>query len=221
MTDSTISEHVRQRPMIVVLSGGIASGKTAVSDRLAAFGVPVIDTDAIARQVVEPGQEGLSAVVEAFGPDILDETGRLDRAALRERVFDDAEARTRLEGLLHPLIVRTARERIARHADADYVVVVVPLFVETGAFDDADRVVVVDVPESDQIERLMDRDDVDRPRAESMLAAQADRRERLAVADDIVDNSGSLADLHDRVDELHRRLTELSRSRPRSTPRRR
>jgi dephospho-CoA kinase len=221
MTDSNTTGDQRRRPMVVVLTGGIASGKTAVSDRLAEHGVPIIDTDVIARQIVEPGQEGLTAVVEAFGPDMLDASGRLDRAALRERVFDDAEARTQLERLLHPRIIRAAEARIAEHAGADYVVVVVPLFVETGSFADADRVVVVDVPESHQIERLMARDGVDRARAESMLAAQADRRERLAVADEVVDNSGTLEALGSQVAALHSRLAEVSRSPRRSTPRRR
>lgn len=208
----------RDGPMLVVLTGGVASGKTSVSDRLADKGAPVIDTDVIAREVVAPGSPGLDLVVEAFGPDILDDFGALDRRRLRERVFARPEQRRRLERILHPLIENEARRRIARFPSADYVVLVVPLLVESGLFEDADRVVVVDVPESIQIRRLLTRDGVERDHAEAMLAAQASRAERLAVADEVIDNSGTLEGLVQASDALHDRLVALSRRR-RSSPR--
>jgi len=204
--------------MVVALTGGIASGKTAASDHFARLGAAVVDTDRIAREVVAPGTAGLDAVLAAFGRDLLDENGALDRAALRRRVFDDDAARRRLEAILHPLIGRESRRRIAAHADADYVVVVVPLLVETGMTFDAERVVVVDVPETVQVERLMRRDGIDEARARRMLDAQAGRGERLAAATDVIDNSGSLHDLEARVAQLHREFSDLSRRRVPSTP---
>jgi dephospho-CoA kinase len=199
--------------MLVALTGGVASGKTSVSDRLAAQGVPVVDTDLIARQVVAPGSPGLDRVVEAFGPDILDASGDLDRRALRERIFARPELRERLEAILHPLIETEARRQVASHHETDYVVLVVPLLVESGLFTDADRVVVVDVPEAVQIDRLLERDNVDRGQAESMLAAQASRSDRLAAATDVLDNSGSIEDLMQATDRLHGKLIRLSRRR--------
>lgn len=200
-------------PMLVALTGGVASGKTSVSDRLASKGVPVVDTDLIARRVVEPGSPGLRKVVDAFGAEVLDASGALDRKALRERVFADPEQRERLEAILHPLIEIEARRQIARHGEADYVVLVVPLLVESGLFTDADRIVVVDLPEALQIERLVERDGVDRKQADSMLAAQATRTDRLGAATDVIDNSGSPEALLAATDELHDRLVALSRRR--------
>lgn len=204
-------EHRHRKPLLVVVTGGIASGKTAVSDHLASKGVPVIDTDRIAREVVSSGTPGLQAVVEAFTPAVLDEDGNLDRASLRRKVFADDSARRKLEAILHPLIEAEARRRIDQHGNADYVLLVVPLLVETGLFGDADRVVVVDVPESTQIERLMTRDDLSREQAERMLAAQTKRQQRLAAATDIIENDGSLAQLRQRADRLHEDLLTLSR----------
>jgi dephospho-CoA kinase len=202
--------------MLVALTGGVASGKTSVSDRLSDKGVPVVDTDLIAREVVTPGSPGLDEVVAAFGSDILDASGALDRRALRERVFARPERREKLESILHPLIEQEARRQIALHGEADYVVLVVPLLVESGLFTDADRVVVVDVPESVQIERLVERDNVDRSQAEAMLAAQATRSSRVAAATDVLDNSGSIEELIRATDELHEKLTRLSRRRRRA-----
>jgi dephospho-CoA kinase len=198
----------RTPPLIVVLTGGIASGKTAASDRFAQLGAPVIDTDRIARDVVEPGSDGLAAVEREFGAAIVKD-GALDRAALRERIFDDADARKRLESILHPRIADEARRRIAE-VDAPYAILVVPLLIESGLFGDADRVLVVDVPEDVQIQRLMERDGIARDRAEAALAAQASRGQRLARADDIIVNTGSLADLAAEVDRLHVAYRELA-----------
>jgi dephospho-CoA kinase len=184
---------------VLALTGGIASGKSAVSDRLAGLGAAIIDTDVIAREVVEPGQPGLQQVVEAFGKEVLDSEGNLDRRQLRERVFADEHERKRLEGILHPLIELRVRERIAANPDAPMIVLVVPLLVESGLFGDVDGVIVVDVPEALQIERLRQRDGITKAQAERILAAQATRQQRLAVADDVIDNSGSLEALEEQV----------------------
>lgn len=190
-------------PLVVVLTGGVASGKTAVSDHLAELGVPVMDTDVIAREVVRPGEPGLAQIVETFGRDVLDANGELDRRKLRREIFSDEKKRRRLEGILHPLIEARTRERIRKAADHAYVVVVVPLLVETGVFGDADAVVVVDVPERLQIERLMERDDMTADQAQAMLDAQAGRDERLAIADFVIDNSGARDRLRKEVERLH------------------
>lgn len=211
------SRKTGHRPLLVALTGGVASGKTSVSNRLAEHGVPVVDTDLIAREVVAPESDGLQRVIDAFGHEVLDASGALDRAALRERVFSHASQRKRLEAILHPLIEKEARQQIALHGDADYVVLVVPLLVESGLFADADRIVVVDVPETVQIQRLRERDGVDAAQAEAMLAAQVERSDRLEAATDVIDNSGSLEALEKATDELHERLTLLSRRRARST----
>jgi dephospho-CoA kinase len=190
-------------PYRVALTGGIASGKTSVANLFAARGVPVIDTDVIARQVVEPGEPALAAVVEAFGDQILGEDGRLDRARMREHVFADAAARRRLESILHPAI-RAEMERQSRAAGGPYQLLVIPLLVESGRRDHVDRVLVVDVPEVTQVERLMRRDASTREQAEAALRAQATRDARLAFADDVIENTGDLAALEAQVAALHR-----------------
>lgn len=192
-----------ERPRLIALTGGIASGKTAVSDRLAQLGARIVDTDLIARQVVEPGTPGLAALVEAFGTEVLDESGELDRQALRRRVFADPAERQRLDERLHPMIEKAAREQIAAARDVPCVVVVVPLLIETGVFSDADLVVVVDIPREVQVARLTARDGIDAEQADRMLEAQASREQRLARADHIIDNSGTLAELESQVDAFH------------------
>ncbi len=191
-----------RRPLRVALTGGIASGKTTVAGLFAARGVPVIDTDVIARQVVEPGTAGLAAVVSAFGPDILGADGRLDRPRMRERIFADRAARGRLEAILHPAI-RQEMERQSRAAGGPYQLLVIPLLAEGGRRDHVDRVLLVDVPEAVQVERLMQRDGVGREQALASLAAQASRGQRQALADDVVVNSGRVEDLEPQVARLH------------------
>ncbi|MFP4207571.1 MAG: dephospho-CoA kinase [Wenzhouxiangella sp.] len=191
---------------IVVLTGGIASGKTAVSDRLARLGVPVIDTDRLARELVEPGSSGLSEVVSAFGPTVLSPDGTLDRKRVGHLIFDDPEARQKLESILHPRIEAAARARVGQLKNAPYCVLVVPLLIETGLFPDADLVVVVDIPEALQRERLHQRDAIDDALIDRILAAQAGRQQRLARADRVLDNSGTPADLQAQVDHLHQAL---------------
>lgn len=187
----------------MVLIGGIASGKTAVSDRFAALGVPVIDTDRIAHEIVEPGQPALQRIAEAFGPEFLDADGQLDRRRMREAIFTDPALKSRLEGILHPIIAEEALRQV-RVAQSPYCILVIPLYAESARWPFIDRVLVVDVDEATQIERVMARDGIDHAQAEAILQAQSSRRERLALADDVIDNSGSPEQLQTRVEELHR-----------------
>lgn len=196
----------------VALTGGIASGKTTVADLFAGLGVPVIDTDAIAREVVEPGQPALARIVEAFGPDVLGSDGRIDRRRMRERIFTDADARRRVEAILHPAI-REEMERRSREAGGVYQVLVIPLLTEGKRRDHVDRVLLVDVAEETQIERLMRRDGVSREQAQASLRAQATRAERIGLADDVLHNTGRVDDLRDRVRELHARYVQLATAR--------
>lgn len=184
------------------LTGGIASGKSAAAEVFAGLGVPVIDTDVIARELVAPGSEALAEIVRAFGPEMLTPAGGLDRARLRRRVFADAEARARLEAILHPRIRAALLARLET-LDAPYVVVVIPLLVEAGWQDLVDRVLVIDAPETLQRERVMRRDGLSAAEADAMLAAQADRATRCAAADDRVVNDGNLDDLRADIENLH------------------
>ena len=190
----------------VGLTGGIASGKTAVSDALGERGAVVIDADVLARQVVEPGTPGLAAVVERFGTDVLTDDGRLNREALGRLVFTDPGARRDLEAIVHPAVRARAAE-IEATADSDSVVVhVIPLLVETGQQDDYDVLVVVDVEPERQLERLRRRNGLDADAASARIAAQASRADRLAVADIVLDNDDDTEDLLDQVDRLWRDL---------------
>lgn len=196
----------------VGLTGGIASGKSAVAARFAARGVAVVDADLVAREVVAPGTEGLAALVEAFGQDILDPTGALDRRRMRERVFVDDAARARLEAILHPRI-RSLLRTHAGEAPGAYVVVAIPLLAEGGgrtAYPWLDRVLVVDVPEATQLARLAARDRIDEVLARRMLDAQATRAQRLAIADDVLVNAGEVGDLDRLVAALDRRYRQLA-----------
>ena len=199
------------RPLVVGLTGGIGSGKTAVSDRFAALGVPVIDTDRIAREVVEPGTPGLAAVVAVFGEGVLSADGALDRAALRGRVFADAAERGRLEGILHPLIRAEVARRVAA-LDAPYCIVVIPLLVEGGRRDAVHRVLVVDAPDESRRARVAARDGLDEATIDRIFAAQASREERLARADEVIVNDGGLDGLEREVAELHRDYLRLARA---------
>jgi dephospho-CoA kinase len=195
-----------RRPYVVAVTGGIASGKTAVTDRLAAYGVPVIDADAVARDLVEPGEPALAEIFAAFGDELAGPDGRLDRRALRAIVFADAGKRAQLEAILHPRVERRMRELVERFRLAAYVVLAIPLLAEVGRYEFIDRVVVVDAPPEVQVERLVRRDAVTREQALATIAAQAGREARLALADDVVVNDGSRADLHERTDVLHAAL---------------
>ncbi|MEX0606691.1 MAG: dephospho-CoA kinase [Halofilum sp. (in: g-proteobacteria)] len=176
--------------LIIGLTGGIASGKTSVTDRFAALGVPVIDSDILAREVVAPGSDGLAAVIDAFGSEYLDRDGALDRARLRQCIFSDDDARRQLEAIVHPRIGALRHQRLeeARRAGAPYCINSVPLLLETGLDTECDRVLVVDAPEAVQIERIQARDGVDADSARAILARQSGREARLQRADDVIDN---------------------------------
>jgi len=187
---------------VVGLTGGIASGKSTVAGHFAALGVPVIDADAVAREVVAPGEPALAQLVASFGEDILTPAGELDRARLREVAFSDDDHRRQLEAILHPAIGARMQQRIIE-ADSPYVIQMVPLLVETGAHQLVDRVLVVDAPERAQIERVTTRDGVPPEQAKAILRAQADRQQRLAHANDVITNDGDPKHLAEWVAELH------------------
>lgn len=193
----------------VALTGGIGSGKSTVADALAQLGVNVIDADIIARQVVEPGTPGLSAIAQRFGAQMLNEDGTLNRRALREHIFAHDEDKRWLNALLHPQIQQETRRQI-QFATSPYILWVVPLLVENGLSAKADRVLVVDVPKETQIERTMLRDRVSRQHAEHILAAQATREQRLAVADDVIENMGSPDVIASAVARLHAKYQRLA-----------
>lgn len=186
----------------VALTGGIGSGKSTVADAFAALGVNIVDADILARQVVEPGSEALHAIAGHFGAEILLADGSLNRRLLREHIFASPAEKAWLNGLLHPLIHKMTQRHIAQ-ATSPYVLWVVPLLVENQLYDRADRVLVVDVPVETQISRTMQRDGVSREHAEKILAAQATREARLAIADDVIDNNGAPDAIASDVARLH------------------
>ncbi|MEC7992433.1 MAG: dephospho-CoA kinase [Pseudomonadota bacterium] len=190
---------------VVGITGGIGSGKSAVTDHLETLGITVVDADKVARVVVEPGTPGLTAIAEHFGTDILLADGGLDRAALRKIVFDNPDERKVLEGITHPRI----RDEIARQlseANSPYVVLSSPLLLESGQNTFAHYVVVVDVPEEVQLTRTMARDDNSEALVKQIMAAQLDRQTRLSRADTSIPNDGSLETLNERVEKLHEDL---------------
>jgi dephospho-CoA kinase len=191
------------KPLRIGLTGGIASGKSTVADMFADLGVPVIDTDIIAREVVQPGQPALEEIREAFGDGIIAADGALDRPAMRAVVFSDEDARRRLEAILHPRIGEATREQ-ADAAGGEYQVIVVPLLVESALRAFVDRVLVVDCDEETQVARLLARDAESETQARRILAAQSSRDERLAIADDIVANDGDFDETREQVLTLHR-----------------
>jgi len=193
------------------LTGGIACGKTTVANLFAALGVPVVDTDLLAREVVAPGSPLLAQIAARFGAAILAQDGSLDRRELRSRVFADPVERLWLEQLTHPAIRALTDERCDA-AGGPYVIVAIPLLVETGAAERFDRVLVVDCEPELQLARLTSRDGVTRAEALTMLAAQAPREKRLAVADDLIHNDGDIARLRDQVGKLHRQYVSAARA---------
>lgn len=190
----------------VGLTGGIASGKSAVSSRLAGHGALVIDADELAREVVRPGSQGLNEVIEEFGTSVLDERGVLDRSALGRIVFRDPAARERLNGIVHPRVRERARALREAARPGSIVVEDIPLLVETGQQGRFDVVVVVNAPEEERIRRIVEDRHGDEDQARSRIAAQTADEERLAVADFVLQNSGTLDELHQQVDALWARL---------------
>lgn len=196
-------------PLRVALTGGIASGKSVVADMFAELGVPIIDTDLIAREVVEPGRPALDDIRERFGEDIIDPAGNLDRRVLRGRVFADPEARLQLEKILHPRIGDETR-RQADAAGGPYQLIVVPLLLGSRLLEFVDRVLVVDCDEETQIKRLIARDAETAEQARRILAAQSSRAERLEIADDVISNDRSVDDTRRQVMALHETYIRLA-----------
>ena len=195
---------------VVGLTGGIGSGKSAAADCFAARGVAVVDTDAIAHELTAVGGAAMPALLAEFGPEVAAPDGALDRACVRRLVFADPAARGRLEAILHPLI-RTLSDKRCRDALSAYVILAVPLLVESGTYRErCNRIVAVDCPESLQISRVMARSKLSEVEVRAIMAAQASREVRLAVADDVLDNGGDLHHLEIQVADLHRKYLRLS-----------
>jgi len=197
---------------IIAITGGVASGKSSVDRLFHALGIAVADADLAARDAVAPGSAGLAEVVATFGPGVMGEDGQLDRPAMRRRVFADADARKRLEAIVHPR-VREALRSACVAAPGPYAIASIPLLAEGGgrdAYPWLQRILVVDVPEAVQLARLLERDGIDDALARTMIAAQASRRERLAIADDVLVNGGSLDALAPQVDALDRLYRRLA-----------
>jgi dephospho-CoA kinase len=192
------------------LTGGIASGKSSVAQLFKQLGTPVIEADLIARRLVEPGQALLSKLTAAFGPQILDEQGRLNRKRMRELIFADPQTKQRLEDLMHPAIYAQIEAELVAVAPAPYAVVDVPLLAESKADYRFDRIVVVDCPEELQRQRLIARDAIDEDLAERMIASQASREMRLRLADDVINNINSLELLAEAVKSLHNSYISLA-----------
>ena len=198
------------RPYVVGLTGGIGSGKSAAADEFARRGAAVVDTDLIAHRLTGPGGAALPAIQRLFGEGFVLASGAMDRKRMRDRVFADAAARKSLEGVLHPMI-RDESERQIAGAAGPYVVHVVPLLVESADYRRrVDRVLVVDCPEATQIERVRGRSGLAADEAQAIVRSQATRAERLAAADDVIDNSGTLEDLRKQVAALHARYAVMA-----------
>ena len=190
------------KPWVLGLTGGIASGKSAAAQRFAELGVHVVDADQASRWVVEPGRPALAQLVERYGPGLLQADGSLDRAALRKVIFEDAEQRRWVEALLHPLIANEIAESLAS-ATSPYAVFVSPLMVESGQYRITQRLLVVDTPEALRVERTLARDNTNPAQVQAILKAQASREERLRHADDVLVNDRDLAWLRAEVERLH------------------
>lgn len=195
--------------LVIGLTGGIGSGKSTVAEMFESLGVPIIDMDRIARQIVEPGQPALTQIKQAFGEKIVAASGQLNRQQLSKIIFDSAEKRHQLEAILHPLI-RQETERQLAELKSPYCIVVIPLLLESEQRSLVDRVLVVDVPESLQITRTMQRDGISAAQVRKILAAQVGRDSRLNAADDVIDNSAAMEDIRHRVDELDQQYRALS-----------
>lgn len=188
--------------LIIGLTGGIGCGKTTVAAYFSKMGISVIDTDDLAKQAIEPGTNALIDVINHFGPDVLTPVGRLDRMKLRRRIFLDPKAKQWLEELLHPIILEKMRQRIQR-CTKNYCVVAIPLLLETHSQNEVDRILVVDCPESTQIERTMARDNMTEAEVKNLMKTQVSREERLLAAHDIIENNLGLEDLSQQVKDLH------------------
>jgi dephospho-CoA kinase len=197
--------------LTIALTGGIGSGKTSVSERLAHLGVPIIDADLIARELVAPGTTALMEIKQAFGSAVVDAEGELDRPALRRLIFHDTAQRERLEEILHPKIRQQMLNRLTE-LTAAYAVLVIPLLAESKKDWPVDRVLLVDCPEPLQLERIRSRDKIPDQLIQQMISAQASRQQRLAIADDVIENSGDLQRLNQATDSMHDFYLKLANS---------
>ena len=194
----------------VGLTGGIASGKTTISNLFAELGVPVVDSDVISRKLLEPGELAFDQVCAHFGDRIIKPDGEIDRSRLRAIVFNHRDEKSWLETMLHPLIFQRSHDAIVAHSAAKYVLVVIPLLFETNFQSLVDRILVVDCPAEQQIERLIKRDQIDEALARKMLSQQLTNDERIARAHDIIDNRSINADLESQVQSLHQLYLQMS-----------
>jgi dephospho-CoA kinase len=200
---------------LIGLTGGIGSGKTAVSNLFAQLGAGIVDTDLIAHQITAPGGKAIPQIRDHFGSEFIDNGGALDRAKMRSLVFQNPEAKKALEAITHPLIRQETLRQAGQLTDAGvpYLLLVVPLLIESGAWiDQIDYLVVVDCPEETQIQRVMHRSNLSRTEVEAILKAQASRQERLAHANAVIDNQGKLSELKTAVQELHQKILGIKKA---------
>lgn len=195
--------------LVIGLTGGIGCGKTAVTDCFTSLGVPVIDADTVAREVVLPGQPALQAIAEKFGPEAITSEGSLNRNRLREHIFSDADAKRELEAILHPRIRAEMRRQLSE-VEGSYAIFSIPLLLETGQDKTVDRILVVDCDPELQISRVTQRDDASESQTRAIIATQIDRKSRLTAADDIITNNGSLSELRPQVEALHQKYLNLA-----------
>ena len=194
----------------VGVTGGIGSGKSSAADRFRQLGVPIIDADVVARQIVEPGMPALQEIINAFGESVANGRGELDRATLRKIIFSDSSRKSQLEAILHPRIYDEIL-RLLSELSTPYAIVVIPLLAESKHEYPLDRILVIDVPSDVQISRVTTRDEQSTEEVERIISSQASRHSRLAIADDVIDNIGSKVDLYGRVDAMHLTYLEYAR----------
>jgi dephospho-CoA kinase len=197
------------RTFVIGLTGGVGSGKSTVADAFSALGVPVIDADQLAREQVAPGQPALDEIVAGFGSDILTANGNLDRDTMRQRIYSDPVQKSRLESILHPRIRKRIRTLLAG-IKAPYTIVVIPLLLETNQTDLVDRILVIDIPEKEQLKRVAARDGLSDNAVMAIMNAQADRKTRLEVADDVIVNDQDISALTKHVQELHEHYMDMT-----------
>lgn len=203
------SSSSEKRTFVVGLTGGVGSGKSTVANAFSALGVPVIDTDQLARELVAPGQSALDEIVAEFGANVIMANGELDRDAMRQQIFADPAQKSRLESILHPRIRQRIRTLLAG-IEAPYSIVVIPLLLEASQVDLVDRILVVDAPEKEQLKRVAARDSLSDNAVMAIINAQADRKTRLDAADDVIVNDQDISALTEHVQELHKHYMDIS-----------
>jgi dephospho-CoA kinase len=198
-----------KKTLVVGLTGGIGSGKTTVANGFHALGIPVIDADKLARELVEPGQSALDEIISTFGTEVITAEGRLDRNYMRQRIFADPGQKAQLEAILHPKIRERIRALLA-NIRTPYCIVVIPLLLETRQTDLVDRILVVDSPQKEQLKRVAERDGLSDNAIMAIISSQTDRNTRLAAADDIIVNDRGMSELTGHIQKLHRRYMGIS-----------